>query len=288
MDDQQPADPATPELRLALAMRGGVSLAVWIGGSCAEIDELRRGAGFWGPLTEAAGYSAVVVDVMAGASAGGLNAVLFGASIRNGFPMKGLLDIWKRVASVDRLRRTEEPWLSLFDGDAAFLGVIRHHLREQIARHPDPRDPGYVDVQLSATLVEPLQVPAPSPEDERLWRARSSARFHFRHDTVTGIPRADFDPDPSTTARLALAARATSSFPGAFEPAVVRSTRPEAFGEGARPSSAEDLVDCRGVFSEARGRTTSSDAVVPEDFVVADGGIVDNIPLGKALEAVAG
>ncbi len=30
------------ELRLALAMRGGVSLAVWIGGVCAEIDELLR------------------------------------------------------------------------------------------------------------------------------------------------------------------------------------------------------------------------------------------------------
>jgi hypothetical protein len=37
--------PATrAELRLALAMRGGVSLAVWIGGACAEIDALRRAA----------------------------------------------------------------------------------------------------------------------------------------------------------------------------------------------------------------------------------------------------
>ena len=31
-------------LRLALAMRGGVSLAVWIGGAVAEIDVLRRAA----------------------------------------------------------------------------------------------------------------------------------------------------------------------------------------------------------------------------------------------------
>jgi hypothetical protein len=29
------------ELRLALGMRGGVSLAVWIGGAVAEIDRLR-------------------------------------------------------------------------------------------------------------------------------------------------------------------------------------------------------------------------------------------------------
>jgi hypothetical protein len=30
---------APTELRLALGMRGGVSLAVWIGGACAEIDD---------------------------------------------------------------------------------------------------------------------------------------------------------------------------------------------------------------------------------------------------------
>ena len=40
--NQPPAASAAPrELRLALAMRGGVSLAVWIGGTCCEIDRLR-------------------------------------------------------------------------------------------------------------------------------------------------------------------------------------------------------------------------------------------------------
>ena len=83
--------PKNAELRLALGMRGGVSLAVWIGGACAEIDELRRAGGetddpaFWAKLLEASNYERVVVDVMAGASAGGLNGVLFAAAIRNGF-----------------------------------------------------------------------------------------------------------------------------------------------------------------------------------------------------------
>ena len=40
------------ELRLALSMNGGVSLAVWIGGAVSEIDCLRRGEGFWGDLLE--------------------------------------------------------------------------------------------------------------------------------------------------------------------------------------------------------------------------------------------
>ena len=261
-------------------MRGGVSLAVWIGGACGEIDELRRGEGFWGELTRAVGFSRVAVDVMAGASAGGLNAVLFGASIRNGFPMTGLGPIWNEVASVDRLRRTEAPWLSLFNGDASFLRVIRDELAQQVhghCSHPEGREPGLVDVQLSATLVEPLRIMAPSPADERLTRTRSSARFHFRHDAVTGVDRHDFDATPTNLARLALGARSTSSFPAAFEPALVPSSRPRAFGEAdPEVGPAPDLVDCRGVFSESGA-----------EFVVADGGIVDNIPLGKALEAVA-
>lgn len=32
------------ELRIALAMRGGVSLAVWMGGACSEVDALRSAA----------------------------------------------------------------------------------------------------------------------------------------------------------------------------------------------------------------------------------------------------
>src|SRR5690606_14315743 len=99
--------PEGAELRLALAMRGGVSLAVWIGGASAEIDALRRAAdekeGFWWELLQVSPYSRVVVDVMAGASAGGLNGVLFASAIRHGFRMDGLLDTWRRVAGVGTL-----------------------------------------------------------------------------------------------------------------------------------------------------------------------------------------
>ena len=76
-------------------MRGGVSLAVWIGGACCEIDALRvmptdpGPANFWRPLAaRAPATSGVVVDVLAGASAGGLNGVLYAASQVYGFPTR--------------------------------------------------------------------------------------------------------------------------------------------------------------------------------------------------------
>ena len=310
--------PQDTELRLALGMRGGVSLAVWIGGACAEIDELRRAAdtreGFWWRLLEASPYSRVTVDVMAGASAGGLNGVLFAAAMRHGFRMDELLRVWRRVADVNALRRKSDPWISLFDGDDRFLDVVSDALDRFIDGKNRPEadqaaqteikarqlTSGYIDLQLSATLVEPIDSAAISPGDERLRRSRSSARFHFRHDP-SAIP-ARLDIEASDVPRLAVAARGTASFPVAFEAAVVRATRPEVFeirptvapGVETAGTTSEDqrrarrrLVDCRNVFSESRGAAKTGD--IPfgdEDFVVADGGVVDNIPLGKALDAV--
>lgn len=290
-----------PELRLALGMRGGVSLAVWIGGACAEIDELRSDErrrderqsdepSFWKRLVAACGYSGVAVDVLAGASAGGLNGVLFASAIRHGFAMRDLLPLWRDLASVELLRRQEPPWLSLFDGDGAFLDKVKSKLTEKRDDQNKQPVPPFIDLQLTATHVEPVAIRATSPADERLGRQRSSARFHFRkEDGVAG--RDDFS-DASALHRLAVAARATSSFPGAFEAAVVRSSRPDRFGASPPTDDAcsPGLVDCRGVFSDSRGKAASGaevGAVRADDFVVADGGIVDNIPLGRALDAVA-
>src|SRR3954452_17093848 len=62
-------------LRLALGMRGGVSLAVWIGGAASELDALRAAA--HDPSSSAAGllalggYTGVQIDVLSGGRAGG-------------------------------------------------------------------------------------------------------------------------------------------------------------------------------------------------------------------------
>lgn len=286
----QPNAPEKPELRLALGMRGGVSLAVWIGGACAEIDALRRAAeephGFWAKVLQQSPYSKVVVDVMAGASAGGLNGVLFAAAIRHGYRMGQLLPIWCDVAALKTLTRAKPPWISVFDGDLNFLDVIQRELDRLICVSGTGDDEAYVDLQLSATLVEPLDQAATSPTDERLRRRRSTARFHFRQDVRAAVPKRDLDPEHIP--KLAVAARGTASFPVAFEAAAVRSSRPERFGAPPpAPDGPNRLVDCRGVFSESNGAPRpAGEPFHQDDFVVADGGIVDNIPLGKALSAI--
>ena len=133
---------------------------------------------------------------MAGASAGGLNGVLFGSAIRNGFRMVALLPIWQEVAAVERLRREKGPWISLFDGDEKFLDVIHEKLAEVIEGQEGQEEAqeSYVDLQLSATLVQPIDQAAPGPSDEPLRRSRPGARFHFRHDPAAGPPRRGLGP----------------------------------------------------------------------------------------------
>jgi predicted acylesterase/phospholipase RssA len=65
-------------LRFAVAMRGGVSLAVWIGGALHEIRSLSSETSTSTGVLGLTRFAAVDVDVLTGASAGGLNAALAG------------------------------------------------------------------------------------------------------------------------------------------------------------------------------------------------------------------
>ncbi len=285
------------QLRLALGMRGGVSLAVWIGGAAVEIDHLcrRRETGFWSDVLRHSPYDDVIVDVIAGASAGGLNGVLLAASQQYGFRLDGVRELWLDVGGLDDLvrRSSSAPSPSLLNGDGAFLDVVRAKLTDLIQR-PDtavPDQPPRVDLQLSATLVEPIVRRARSPIDEQLDERRSAGRFHFRNEPALG--RSDFasigddSGHDATLWRLAVAARATSSYPVAFEGALVRSTRAPSYTAAAAGGTGR-LVDMRGIFTDRA--TPSPDLVstvaAPSDFIVADGGILDNIPLGKAITAI--
>jgi hypothetical protein len=74
------SDVDTEEVRLALVMNGGVSLAVWMGGVTQEINRLVRGESVYGEIQSLLLQSARV-DVISGASAGGLNG-----RVRGRFP----------------------------------------------------------------------------------------------------------------------------------------------------------------------------------------------------------
>ncbi len=117
--DVTAADSGSPyEMRLALVLNGGVSLAVWMGGVTAEIDRMRRAA--YPALIHRAGSRArsvaapagrlgvrLIVDVIAGASAGGLNGAVLAAAIARGQPLPQLRDTWQSVGSIENLASSD-------------------------------------------------------------------------------------------------------------------------------------------------------------------------------------
>jgi len=293
------------ELRLALAMRGGVSLAVWIGGAIAELDLARRGmqgdevwpqgteaeearAAAYAALLRQLGYTDLVIDVLAGASAGGLNAAVYGFAQSVGTDLEWLREVWKQQGDLwrlfheqwdaDRPYRTE----AVLNADRFFYGTVLQQLSAQ-ARSPRPElRSDYLTVDLAATLQSGPPLP-----DRRTGEDLRPRTAHFRFRRTPTVPGAFNDMpaderDTEALRRLAYAARATSSFPGAFEPAGVFSWQPAPGEASARPQEAGDdgPENMAAVFSEVALDPTST-------FDVMDGGVFDNIPIGRAIQAIA-
>lgn len=292
------------ELRLALAMRGGASMAVWIGGAASEIEHLRRAmsdapelepstseesessAGQprsehpWGALARLAGYDSVTVDVLAGASAGGLNGSLLAAALVYGLRFDSTRDMWLGLADLEAMARpVPKLWQpappSLLEGDEYF----REQVRQKILTGAGPLDArsgrGRVHLLLTATLLDAIE---DRHGDDRLGpiiEERRKAWLRFRHQGRAGDPLSDFgagEEFPRSAAQLAHAARTTSSYPFAFEPALTYSR-----ADGA-PAGQPNMF---GLFSE------SAPAGAPP-WRVIDGGLLDNIPVTDAIHAIAG
>jgi patatin-related protein len=291
------------ELRLALAMRGGVSLAVWIGGAVAEIELLRRstptaagaapvdapiaGRGaVYRQLLAAAGYTTVAVDVLVGASAGGLNASIYAASQVYGFDFDAMAAVWVRLGDLGALLRRPDVAAesgsppSLLLGDDYFLREFTGQLAALLPPdgQADGRGVPRLELFLAATLLEPTIRRFGNDRFSTVVETRQDAYFHFRHRRGVAWPMSDFATGAErarTVAGLALAGRASSSFPGAFEPATVVST----------PTASPDAPpgNLFGVFSEQA--PASGPRALP--FPVIDGGVLDNIPVGRAIQAIA-
>ncbi len=335
-------------LRIALAMRGGVSLAVWIGGCVAELDILRRlricipdradardrpdltafylsgteglaenpaaahilrRATAYSTLLAETRYDRVEIDILAGASAGGLNCILYSvAQMVGAAPDEDILETWQRDGGLQELMRP--PGLrkvnSILQGDEYFFpGILRALERIHASgRRHQALIPEHLTIDLSATILDSEVSRNPDVQE-----GRGSFHFEGRHaaSAASGngpvlenrIPvRNDFaggsgpgaagtgraaalPPEVSADlARLAYAARSTSSFPGAFEPATIFSMEGP---QTLQPSPGKPNM--RHAFGSHR---SSSDLPGEAVFHVVDGGVFDNIPIGRALTAARG
>jgi predicted acylesterase/phospholipase RssA len=262
------------EVRVAMALNGGVSLAVWMGGCAVELDCARRA--HLGPedvLPENGSqpprrtiYNALcrafrrelVLDLMSGSSAGGINGTLLATAIVHNRRLhpRFVRDRWIELGDFSTLlhKPTEPAPTSLMNG-----GYFKRALEDALNRLVNPTQEEdrkllcLTDDDAAALAGQTVALDVTTTDvrgRHRTFRDRWGedlvayeyrGRFRFRK-------LADY-----TVEDLAIAARSSASFPLAFEPAEVHAEL-LALKEGTR--------------------------------WVIDGGLLDNAPIKAVLDLI--
>lgn len=258
--------PRTDELRIAVVLNGGVSLAVWMGGVAFELNRLvRETHPVYRGLLELTG-AAARIDVISGTSAGGINGAALALAQLHDTSLFALRDVWLGTGGLEKLLHDPDDaeLSSLLRGDDWFLPQIRAAFSELAVGRAEP--PGLVPLSLSltSTLLDGVVHKGMDDFGSEIEDTVHRAIWQFPH-----LESDDAFIDPRIVDQLAFAARSTASFPVAFEPALFKA-QGELF-RGASP---------------LRARTSPGTRVTHDAFLM-DGGILDNKPFDAALEAIS-
>ncbi|MGO9769790.1 MAG: patatin-like protein [Roseiarcus sp.] len=347
------------ELRIALVCFGGVSLAIYMHGICKEILKLLRAssalhritdrsrraeASFFDEVdsndpeydTEADYFELlreigrkvelrVIVDVIAGASAGGINGTMLARALSHDLPTLPLRDLWLDNADVTVLLAPEaragtwSKWIlkpfiwgaaatGLFDAvrDTEVRQKLSLFLRSRWFKPPfhglgmaglmfdaatamgEPRTPkasllpSGQGLDLFVTLTDYYGYrQLVEIHDPRLIYEREHRHvLHFKYRRRPGGEvESDFDLDNAPA--LAFAARATSSFPGAFPPARIVEMDELVASRGATWPRREEFI--LGNFERHLGAD-----IDPATAAFIDGAVLNNRPFREAISAIYG
>lgn len=342
-------DPASysAEVRFAVVMYGGVSLAIYINGVANEMYEMahatpRAGAlpppddGNTGPASTREIYrrlswltndpalvqryaawldapagapdplaaavpgdtaTRLVVDVIAGTSAGGINGLFLGKALVNNEPFAPLRDLWVREGDIAGLlndarsyadadmkgldkSRCEEP-VSLLNSDRMYrkLQVAMNTMSAaapKVARPSDCVDE--LDLHVTTTDIRGSLVKL-RLFDKVVYEKRHRQVFQLRY-TDDGVQPLSNDLAADNNAFLAFVARCTSSFPFAFEPMTL-----QALKRLDRSMDETSLRRWDAYFTGVPKDEVQKGAHLTRAF--GDGGYLDNKPFTHAVSTLS-
>jgi patatin-related protein len=314
----QPPYAPEREVRHAVVMYGGVSMAIYMYGIAEELHHLvcstaedAKNPGHLRPpsstesvyrnvaraLSDGEVKTRFVVDIISGTSAGGINGICLAKALARDAPISGLKELWRVEGDIgalvndaespfeitpkgrgERIRGVtyEEPPLSLLSGArmqaklvTALAGITSGDGEQATSTLVDE-----LDLWVTSTDLEGLPVRM-RLSDATVTERRHANRYHFRY-APAGEGRDDFT--AATNAFLAYAARATSAFPFAFDPAVLDKLKPFV-------DAPDDWAATKSGWQRfQRPFHDSSPEFAARAF--SDGGILDNKPFSYATESL--
>lgn len=325
------------ELRLALVCYGGISLAVYMHGITREVWHLTRAsrahadgdtmeseverayADFLGEIEQSGGAGLrILVDIVSGASAGGINGIFLAHAIATGQSLAPLTDLWLEKADVDELidpearmaGRFAKVWASPFiwaisgrlgNDDGALEPGAQAEMREKLARFMRSRwfEPPFGGRVFTTMLLDAFDAMARSdpgmrllPDGHPLDLFVTVTDFHGHPETLT------LNSPPTITEnehRTILSFREDGGGQGGLAEVVslAFAARATASFPGAFPPMTVGEMD--GVLDERDQPWPDRAAFLtrqfgrsqhPEAVVLIDGSVLSNAPFGPAIEAL--
>jgi patatin-related protein len=335
------------ELRIALVCYGGSSLAIYMHGNTKEFHHLVAASkaleddarGLWPTIQrrdvvaaaehgrQLAGTTRqyynllldlwrqdpgqvrtrIVIDVIAGTSAGGINGIILAKALAHDLSQEELTELWLNRASLARLTNGYFGLLRVFrgvapiDGDA-LVGWLFEALSKMDARDKPGESllpPGNrLDLFVTATdhygYPQHLVVGDPTTAMEDHHRHVLHFTYPGTHRDCAGEggrPAGDTDHFCAYwTPALTFASRATSSIPGVFPPLSLESARQRI--ERARAADPHAPVIAtpdqvvKNFFRAYQLQQTKPQDNFARDTFFVDGGVINNYPFGPAIDAI--
>ena len=246
------------ETRIGLVLYGGVSLAIYENGIAQELCRAVRGEGPYSLIKDLID-SDIIVDVISGTSAGGVNGILLGYALANGRDFGSVAELWRKDGDIAALLRPRE------DPESSSLLQSREFYQKRLVaalqgmrawRAPLHSRPSTIEeLDLFVTGTDVAGRVGTFYDDQGHAIDVKDHRAVFKLSYRAGRKN-EFDPDGAE--ELATLARITSCFPVAFEPVSVSRDHARLQRWGRLDRSA----------------------------VFLDGGILDNKPFSYAIDTI--
>ena len=329
------------EVRLALVCYGGISLAVYMHGITKEIWRFARASrAFHDGQTASGGSQGIyramleeiqdvsalrlrlLVDIIAGASAGGINGVFLSQAISTGQSLEPLTDLWLDSADVEALIDPDAAPSSRFakawalpiawmaakrnggDIDEQVEATAREEVKAKLSHFVRSRwfEPPFGGARFTGLLLDAVEAMAAAPRGPRLLPDGQPLDLYVTVTDFRGHPerlRLNSPPEVVETehrlvfpysdhgeplqalahpAELVFAARATSSFPGAFPPFTVGEL------DGVLAARKIEWPSRDAFLARVLPRQAAANAA--DKAVLIDGSVLANAPFKPAIDAL--
>ncbi|HXH49964.1 MAG TPA: patatin-like protein, partial [Terriglobia bacterium] len=320
------ADPvleARDEIRVAVVMYGGVSLAVYMNGITKELLNMVKstsGAPEADQVSTDKTYRKLaqiiskepgddsnwsekdpvttrfIIDIISGTSAGGINGIFLAKALANNQDFNSLHDLWidegdlaklindkKSYQNVGSLPVESQP-TSLLNSDRMFIKL--YDAFKEMDKPSSDTSPYAKEIDLYVTTTDIRgQVVPLQLYDMFVDERRYKYDFHLRYAGKGSGQQERNDFEPSNNPFLAFAARCTSSFPFAFKPMEFENIQKlVAYRDPHFKIAPEQCSQWKKFLNEYEKRGDENKPREKRFF--GDGGYLNNKPFGYVTEAV--